>query len=126
MAAARGLHESLVHVAVLLEQVVARHRHADHWMQFVRLIGAAQRSLFEIVEQFVDDELDLADHDGVGVLERLLRHEARVHTAHDDGHALGTEMVGDLVAAIDVARHRRNPHHIAFEVKIDGLDILVG
>ena len=126
MAAARGLHEGAVDVAVLLEEVVTRHRHADHGMQRLGFVGAAHRPPFEIVEQLVDDELDLADNDGVAMLERLLRHEARMDAAHDHRHAFGAESIGDLVAAVDVTRHRRNADEIGLQVEIDGLDVLVG
>ena len=61
MAAARGLHEGAVDVAVLLQQVVARHRHAGHRMQPVARVVPRMLPLFEIVEQLVDDELGLAD-----------------------------------------------------------------
>ena len=82
--------------------------------------------MFEIVEQLVDDQFHLADHDGVAMRKRLLRHEARMDPAHDDGNALGAEFVGDFVAAVDVARHCGNPDEVGLQIEIDGLDILVG
>ena len=95
-------------------------------MQSVRFIGAAHRSVFEIVEQLADHQLDFADNDGVGMFECFLRHEARMHTAHDHGHALGAELVGDFVAAVDVARHGGNADHVGLQIEVDRLDILVG
>src|SRR4029078_10302317 len=39
--------------------------------------------------------------------------------------ALGAEMISNFVAAVDIARHRRNADEICFQVKLDRLDILV-
>ena len=64
------------------------------------------RPLFEIIQQLVDHKLDFADNDRIAMPQRFLRHEAWMHAAHDDGHALGTELPGDFVAAVDVTRHR--------------------
>ena len=75
-------------------------------MQRVGLVGAAHGAVFQIVEQLVDHQLDLADDDGIGMLQSLFRHEARMHAAHDHRHAFGAEAVGDLVTAIDVRGHR--------------------
>ena len=83
-------------------------------------------ALLEIVEQLVDDELDFADDDRIGMLQRFLRHEARVHAAHDHRNAFGAEFVGDLVAAVDVTRHRGDADEIGLQIEIDGLDIFVG
>jgi hypothetical protein len=94
-------------------------------MQRVRLIGSAHRPLFEIIEQFVDHELDFANNDCIAMLQRFLRHEARVHAAHDDGDALGAELVGDFVAAIDVTRHGGNPHEVRLQIEVDRLNVLV-
>ena len=60
------------------------------------------------------------------MLQRLLGHEARMHAAHNHGHAPRAECVRDLVAAVDISRHRGNPHQIRLQVEIDGLDVLVG
>ena len=60
------------------------------------------------------------------MLQRFLRHEARVHAAHDDRHALGAELVGDFIAAIDVTRHRGNPDQVRLQIEVDRLDVLVG
>ena len=126
VAAPRSLDEGAVHIAVLLQKIVARHRHSNHRMQRVGFVGSAHRSRSEIVEQSIDHKLDFADNDGVAVLKRFLRHEARMHAAHDDGHALGAESVGDFVAAVDVTRHRRNPNQIGFQIEVDVLDVFVG
>ena len=58
--------------------------------------------------------------------ERLFRHEARMHAAHDHRHAAAAELVGDLVAAVDVGGHGGNADHVAFQVEVDLLDVLVG
>ncbi len=126
MTAARGLHEGLVDVTVLLEQVVAGHRHADHRVQGGRFVGPAQRALREVVEQSVDHQFHFADDDRVGVLKRLLRHEARMDAAHHHRHAFGAEAVGDFVTAVDIARHRGNPDHVGLQIEVDRLDIFVG
>ena len=62
----------------------------------------------------------------VAMLERLLRHEARMHAAHDHGHAPGAKRVGDLVAAVDVARHGGDADEVGLEIEVDRLDVLVG
>jgi hypothetical protein len=49
-----------------------------------------------------------------------------MHAAHDDRHAAGAKRIGDLVAAIDVARHRRDADQIGLEMEIDCLDVLIG
>ena len=126
VAAARGLDEGAVDVAVLLHQVVAGHRHVDHGMQRVGAVDALDLAAIQVVEQLGHDQLGLADHHGVAVLQRLLRHEARVHPADDHGHALGTVTVGDLVAPLDVARHGRDADHVDLQVEVDVLDVLVG
>jgi hypothetical protein len=46
--------------------------------------------------------------------------------AHDDRNAARPERIRDLVAAIDVARHRRDADEINFEVEVDRLDVLIG
>ena len=71
VAAARGLHEGAVDVAVLLEQVVARHRQVYHRVQPVRPVDAAHLAALEIVQDPVEHELRFADHHRVAVLERL-------------------------------------------------------
>ena len=68
--------------------------------------------MFEIIEQFVDHQFDFADNDSIAMLQCFLRHEAWMHAAHHNGHALGTELVGDFVAAVDVTRHRGNPDEV--------------
>ena len=60
------------------------------------------------------------------MLERLLGHEAWMHTAHHDGNTAGAECAGDFVAAVDIARHRGNPHEVRFQREVDGFDILIG
>ena len=126
MTAARGLYECLVYVSVLLEEVVARHRHSLHRVKFVRLVGSLHRTLPQIVEQLVHHQLDFADHHGVGMLQRFLRHETRVHAAHHDRHAFGAELVGDFIATVDVTRHRGNPDQVRLQIEVDRLDVLVG
>src|SRR5271169_6750519 len=49
-----------------------------------------------------------------------------MNAAHRDRHALGAELIGDLIAAIDVARHRGNPDEIALQIEVDRLNVLVG
>jgi hypothetical protein len=126
MAAARGLDEGPVDVAVALDEVVARHRHVDHRMQLAGFVDAAQLALLEVVEHLRHHELGLADHHGIGMLERLAGHEARMHPAHDDRNAARPERVRDLVAALDVAGHRRDADQIRLQVEVDRLDVLVG
>ena len=126
MTAARGLDECLVDVSVLLEEVVARHRHSLHRVEFVRLVGSLHRTLPQIVEQLVHHQLDFANHHGVGMLQRFLGHEARVHAAHDDRHAFDAELVGDFIAAIDVTGHRGNSDQVRLQIEVDRLDVLVG
>ena len=82
--------------------------------------------MFEIVEELVDHEFGLADHHGVAMLERFLRHEARMDAAHDHRHTPRAERIRDLVAAIDVTRHRGDADEVGLKVEIDRLDILVG
>ena len=55
----------------------------------------------EIVEQPVDDELNLTDYNRVAVLECFLRHEARMHAAHDDWNAFRAKFIGNFVTAIE-------------------------
>jgi len=126
MTAARCLHEGLVDVAAAFDEVVARHRDARHRMQLVGPIGAAHASVLQVVEDLGQDHLRFADAHRVAMRQRLLRHEARMHAAHDDRHATPAELVGDLVAAIDVGGHRGDPDHVAFQVEIDLLDVLIG
>jgi hypothetical protein len=38
--------------------------------------------MYEIIEQFVDHQIGFANDDRVGMLERLLRDETRIHAAH--------------------------------------------
>src|SRR6516164_5180329 len=38
MAASRRLNEGAVHIAILLQKVITRHRHPDHLMQSVRFV----------------------------------------------------------------------------------------
>ena len=64
--------------------------------------------------------------DRVGVLERFLRHEARVHPAHHHRDAARPEGVGDLVAAVHVAGHRGDADEVGLEIEVDRLDVLVG
>ena len=85
-------------------------------MQLVGLVGALHFALLKIVEQSVNHQLDFADHDGITVRERLLRHEARMHAAHDDGNAFGAELVGNFIPAIDVARHRGNADKVGLRL----------
>jgi hypothetical protein len=61
--------------------------------------------LLEVVKQFVDHKLNLADDDSIAMFERFLGHETWMYTAHDDRDAFGAKLVGDLVSAIDVARN---------------------
>ena len=126
MAAARGLHEGAVDVAVPLEEVVARRLEVFHGMQPIRLVEAAHLPLLEIVEELGEDELDFADADGVAVPERFLRHEARMHAPHGHRYPARPEGVGDLVAAVHVARHGGDAHEVRLEVEVDGFDVLVG
>jgi hypothetical protein len=49
-----------------------------------------------------------------------------MHAAHHDRHALRAEAVGDLVTAVDVARHRGDADQVALQVEVDGLDVFVG
>ena len=57
--------------------------------------------------------------------QRLLRHETRVHAAHDHRHAAAAELVGDLVAAVDIGGHGGDADHVALQVEVDLLDVLV-
>ena len=94
-------------------------------MQHVGLVGAAHLAALQIIKQLVDHEFDLANHHGVAMLERFLRHEARMDAAHDDRHAARPKRIRDLVAAIDVARHCRDADEIGFEVEVDRLNVLI-
>ena len=82
--------------------------------------------MFQIVEEPVDHEFDLADHHSVAMLEGFLRHEARMDPAHDHRHTPRAVGVRDLIAPIDVTRHRRDADKIGLKVEIDRLDVLVG
>ena len=95
-------------------------------MQPVGAIGAAHRALLEVVEELLDHELRLPDDHRVAMLQRLLRHEARVDAAHDDRHPPRPERVGDLVAAVHVARHGGDADQVRLQVEVDRLDVLVG
>ena len=95
-------------------------------MQPVGLVDAAQLALREVVEHLRHHQFRLADHHGIGMLERLVGHEARVHPAHDDRNAARPERVRDLVAPLDVAGHRRDADQIGLQIEIDRLDVLVG
>src|SRR4030095_1492531 len=115
-----------VDVAMLLEEVVPGQRQVFHRVEAVRLVGAAHLAALEVVEQLGEHQLDFPDHDRVAVPPRLPRHEARVHAAPHDGYSAGPECVRDLVAAIHVARHRRDADEVGFEVEVDRLDVFVG
>ena len=60
------------------------------------------------------------------MLQRFLRHEARMHAAHGHGYTLGAELVGDFVAAVDVTRHRGDSDQVRLQIEVDGLNVLVG
>src|SRR5262249_16799024 len=81
--------------------------------------------LSEVIEQSIHHKLNFTDHNGIAVLQRFLRHKAWMHTTHDNGDAFGAELVGDLVAAIDVARHGGNTNNVHIKSKIYFLDIFV-
>ena len=95
-------------------------------MQPVRFVGAAHLAPLEIVEELIQHQLHLADDHRVAVLERLLRHEARVHAAHHHRHPARPECIGDLVAAVHVARHGGDADEVGLEIEVDRLDVLVG
>jgi hypothetical protein len=59
------------------------------------------------------------------MLQGFLRHEARVHATHHHRHILGAEPIGDLISAVDVARHRGNSRQVRLQIEIDSLDVLV-
>jgi hypothetical protein len=126
MAAARGLDEGPVDIPVALHQVVARHRHVDHRMQLAGFVDAAKLALLQVVEHLRHHQLGFADHHGIGMLERLVGHEARVHAAHDHRDTARPECVGNLVAALDVTGHRRDADQVRFQIEVDRLDVLVG
>src|SRR4029434_8217942 len=125
-AAARGLHERTVDIAVLLDQIIPRHRQAYHRVQLLRLASAAHLTALEIVQELIHHKLHFPDYHGVAMLERFLRHKARVHTAHHHRYPARSESVGDLVAAVDIRRHRRDSDEVGLQVKIDGFDVLIG
>src|SRR5215831_15828469 len=104
MAAARGLDKGAVDVAVLLQKVVTWHRQSDHRVQCAGLVRSSHLPLSEVIEQSIHHKLN---------------------STHDNGDAFGAELVGDLVAAIDVARHGGNTDKVRFKIKIDCLDIFV-
>ena len=126
MAAARGLHEGLVDVPVLFQEIVAGQRHADHRVQRRRLVEPLHGPAPEVVEQLVHDQLGLADDHGIAMGQGLARHETGMHAPHDHGNASGAKGIGDIVAAIDIAGHRGNADEVGLQVKVDGLDVLVG
>src|SRR5262249_53614483 len=125
MAAARGLDKGAVDVAVLLQKVVTWHRESDHRVQCPGLVRSSHLPLSDVIEQSIHHKLDFTDDNGIAVLQRFLRHKAWMHTTHDNGDAFGAELVGDLIAAIDVARHGGNTDKVRFQIKIDCLDIFV-
>jgi hypothetical protein len=49
-----------------------------------------------------------------------------MHAAHDHRNAARPEGIGDRVAALDVAGHRRDADQVRLEVEVDRLDVLVG
>ena len=126
MASAGSLHERAVYVAVFLEEIVTRHRHASHRMQSAGLVGPAHRTLPQIIKEFVDYEFNFADNDRIAMLERLLGHEAGMHPAHHDGYASGAELVGNLISAVDVTGHRGDSDEIGLQVEINGFNVLIG
>ncbi len=74
-------------------------------MQPVGAIGAAHAALLKVAQELLEHEFRLADDHRVAMLERLLRHETRVDSAHDDWRPPQPERIGDLVAAVHVAGH---------------------
>ena len=62
MTAARGLDEGAIDVAVLLDEVVARHRQVDHRMQPVGFVDAAELAVPEVVQHPGHDQLGFAHH----------------------------------------------------------------
>src|SRR5215510_6135483 len=126
VAAARGLHERTVDIAVFLDQVIPRRRQAYHRVQLLRLVSAAHLAALEIVQKLIHHKLNFPDHHRVAMLDRFLCHKARVHTAHHDRDPASPENLGDLVAAVDVRRHRREPDEVGLQAEIAGFDVLVG
>src|SRR6266404_7564630 len=95
-------------------------------MQLFGLIGPAHRPLLQVIKQSVDHEFDLTDDDRVAMRQGLLRHEAWVDAPHGHGHAVGAELIGDFITAVDVTRHRGNSHQVGLQIEVDGLDVFVG
>ena len=95
-------------------------------MQPVRFVSAAHLAPLQIVEELIQHKLHLTDYYGVAVLERLLRHEARVHASHDNRHPASAKCIGDLVAAVHVASHGGDANEICLEIVVDRLDVFIG
>ncbi len=89
-------------------------------------IGPPHLALLEIVEELLDHEFSLADDHRIAMLERLLRHEAGVDTAHHDRHSPRPKLLGDLVAAFHIARHGGDADEVRLQVEVDRFDVFVG
>ena len=75
------------------------------------LVDALQAARREIVQHAVPDPLRLADDDGFGVFARLVGHQGRMKSPHDDRNAAAAKLGSDLIRAsggvgFDAHRHQ--------------------